>query len=87
MSKFMYFDFRCTGCEHKFSDLVKPDVQETPCPECGEEAKRMISAPRLSNDMESRENHWVKQNRQKTAQDKKFYADHGVDKKHHSYGS
>lgn len=87
MAKFMYFDFRCTDCKHKFEDFVKPDVNP-PCPECkSEQTTRACSAVRLSNDMESRENHWVKMNKQKTAQDKKFYKEHGTDKKHHSYGS
>ncbi|MHC4649207.1 MAG: hypothetical protein ACYTBJ_27465 [Planctomycetota bacterium] len=30
---------------------------------------------------------WAKKNKQKVEQDKKFYKDHGADKKHHSYGS
>lgn len=89
MAKFMSFNFRCkdSACDHVFTDLVKPDVRTASCPECGHEAKRLIGAPTLDPKLESRHNIWVKQNRQKIAQDKKFYKEHGVDKKHHSYGS
>lgn len=87
MSKLMYFDFRCTDCGLKFDDLVNQEDTRIPCESCGEPAIRVMSTPNLSNKMESRHNIWVKQNRQKIEQDKKFYKDHGADKKHHSYGS
>jgi putative FmdB family regulatory protein len=92
MSKFMYFDFRCLTCEHTFEDFVKPDVNP-PCPECEGASKRIASAVRINcgdgkdPDFPSSYDKWQKTNKQKTAIDKKFYADHGVDKKHHSYGS
>jgi putative FmdB family regulatory protein len=86
VSKFMFFDFQCKSCNHTFEDFVKPDVIP-PCPECQGETVRLVAAPTLDPRMESRHNLWVKQNRQKVQQDRKFYKDHGVDKKHHSYGS
>lgn len=93
MSKLIFFDFRCTACDHKFDDLVKPDVFELPCPECDAIANRTISTPRfdpamgLDPDFSTFGDKWVKTNKQKTKQDKEFYERHGVDKKHHSYGS
>lgn len=92
MSKFMFFDFRCKECDHVFEGFVKPDVNPS-CPKCEGETKRLISAVRFTcgdgkdPDFPTSYDKWEKVNRQKTAQDKKFHADHGVDKKHHSCGS
>ena len=85
--KYITFDFRCTTCDLKFEQMVKQGIKQLPCPACGSDAKRLISTPTLNPRMESRHNIWVKQNRQKINQDKKFYKDHGEDKKHHSCGS
>jgi putative FmdB family regulatory protein len=93
MSKFIFFEFRCQKCAQKFSDLVKPDVQEAPCPECGEIGKRVLSTGKgmfsdgMDTDMGTDYDRWERQNKQKVAQDKKFYKEHGADKKHHSVGS
>jgi putative FmdB family regulatory protein len=91
MSKFMYFDFRCLTCEHRFEDFVKPDVNP-PCPECQSATDRLISTPRIElggmdADFPSAYDKWEKTNKQKTAIDRKFFKEHGEDKKHHSYGS
>ncbi len=91
MSKFMYFDFRCTECLHAFEGFVKPDVNPS-CPECSGVTKRLISAPRVTlpgNDpsFPGAYDKWEKTRRQKADQDKKFYKEHGADKMHHSYGS
>ena len=91
MSKFMYFDFRCKVCDEVFEDFVKPDVLPS-CPKCSGDTKRLISAPRivgngLDPSMPTAYAKWEKINKQKTAEDKKFYERHGVDKKHHSCGS
>lgn len=88
MAKFMYFDFRCASCEDKFQMLVKPDVYETPCKACGTNAKRCISTPRVQlpgndPDFPGAWDKWTKQNKQKVAQDRKHFQDHGVDA---SYG-
>jgi hypothetical protein len=93
MSKYLFFDFRCSQCNNTFDDLVKPDIFEIPCPECQAPAARCVSTPRLDPrmgfdpDFATSGDKWKKMNKQKTQQDKAFYAKHGVDKLHHSYGS
>jgi len=93
MSKFITFEWRCKDCDTKYDAMVKPDVREHACPRCGGDSKRLISTPRfdpkmgLDPDFSTFGDKWVKTNKQKTAQDKAFYEKHGVDKKHHSYGS
>jgi len=93
MAKLIYFDFRCTSCGLKFDDLVPSDTESIPCTDCGEDATRCISVVRfdpkmgLDPDFATFGADWEKKNRQKTQQDKKFYEEHGTDKKHHSYGS
>ena len=92
MSKFMFFDFRCTSCDKVIEEFVKPDVQETECPDCNGKTKRLASCATfvgngLDPSMPTAYDKWAKANAKKTAEDKKFYADHGADKKHHSCGS
>lgn len=93
MSKLILYDWRCQSCEQKHEALEKSDVRTRDCPECGGEAIRLISAPRLDPkmgldpDMPTAYDQWQKTNRQKVEQDKKFHENHGTDKKHHSYGS
>lgn len=93
MSKLILYDWRCTKCNTKFEALAKMVELTCDCPECGSTANRLISTPRLDPgngldpSMPSAYDRWERVNKQKIAQDKKFYADHGVDKKHHSYGS
>lgn len=87
----MFFDFRCLMCDHIFEDFVKPDAKPS-CPRCSNETKRLISAPRISlpgtdPDFPGAYAKWEKTRRNKAAVDAKFYDRHGVDKKHHSYGS
>jgi putative FmdB family regulatory protein len=87
----MYFDFRCTECKHTFEDFVKPDAKP-PCPECSSTTKRLISAPTIAlpgtdPDFPGEYSKWEKKRRAKSAEDKKFYKEHGADKMHHSYGS
>jgi putative FmdB family regulatory protein len=85
MSKFMFFDFRCNPCDHIFEAFVKPDDTAN-CPKCDQiTANRLVSGGRAVIDINSEA--WVRMNKQKTKQDKKFFDNHGVDKKHHSYGS
>jgi putative FmdB family regulatory protein len=91
MSKFMYFDFRCTECNHRFEDFVKPDVLP-PCPECSGTTKRCISAPTIQLSgtdpgFPGEYEKWEKKRRAKASEDKKFYDNHGTDKLHHSVGS
>ena len=84
MAKFMFFDFRCLRCDHKFEAFVKPDVTPS-CPMCFSNTKRLMSAPRV--DLGITSDKWARTNAKKVAEDKKFYKEHGTDKKHHSYGS
>lgn len=93
MSKFILYDWRCTECNTKFDALAKMDDLTIECPQCGADSKRLISAPTFNlgdgkdPDFPTAYDAWEKKNKQKVKQDKKFYDDHGVDKKHHSYGS
>ena len=93
MSKLILYDWRCQSCNTKFEALEKMVTVGRDCPECGGVAKRLISAPRLDPRMGLDPSNptaaakWERTNKQKTEQDKKFFRDHGVDKKHHSYGS
>jgi putative FmdB family regulatory protein len=91
MAKFIFYDFRCFDCDHCFEDFVKPDVNP-PCPECFGSTKRLISAPTIAlsgtdPDFPGEYEKWERKRKAKAAEDKKFYDNHGVDKKHHSYGS
>jgi hypothetical protein len=92
MSKFMFFDFKCHTCGNEYEGFVKPDVLEEPCIQCGQQATRLISAPRTElpgtdPDFPGAYDAWAKKHEQKRKSDAKFYKEHGVDKKHHSYGS
>ena len=92
MSKFTLYDWRCTRCKLKFEKLDKPDVFETPCPDCQAPAKRLISAPTISlsgtdPDFPGEYEKWERKRAKKAKEDKKFHDNHGVDKLHHSYGS
>ncbi len=40
------FDFKCTTCDHRIEKLVKRDVREIECPECGGTMARCISPVR-----------------------------------------
>lgn len=86
MAKFLFFDFRCQSevCKHKFTDMVKPDVFQAACPECGGESKRLISAPRLDPrlglDPESfptMGDKWAKKHRQRRRIEDERAAKHG----------
>jgi len=92
MSKFIFFNFRCQDCDNAFTALVKPDVQQRTCPRCEGDSSRLISAPTISlsgtdPDFPRAYAGWEKKRRKKATEDKKFYDNHGADKKHHSYGS
>jgi putative FmdB family regulatory protein len=44
------FDFLCNSCANEFEELVDKDKLVCECPECGSEATRQISAPRVKLD-------------------------------------
>ena len=85
MSKYMFFDFRCTSCGIKFEGFVKPDVLETPC-DCGGTATRTISAPRIDPrmgidpDFKTMADKWSKLRQQRAKSDKAHYERHGTDR-------
>ncbi len=86
MSKLIFYDFRCTSCEHKFDDLVKSDVFSIPCPKCSGEAKRLISTPRFDPRMgldpegnPTMGDRWAKIRKQRARQEKAHYQEHGTD--------
>lgn len=85
MAKYMFFDFRCVDCEQKFDDLVKPDVQQAPCPNCSGIGKRLVSAPRLDPKMgldpegnPTMGDRWAKIRKQRALIEKKHYKEHGT---------
>lgn len=85
MAKLILFEFRCTSCEHKFDDLVKSDVQQTPCPNCSGTGERLVSAPRLDPKMgvdaegnPTMGDKWAKIRRQQAQIEKKHYKEHGT---------
>lgn len=47
MSKLILFDFQCTDCDKLAEELVRSDVHEISCPECGGKALRQISGTHL----------------------------------------
>jgi len=81
----MYFDFRCKSCGTVTEAFVKPDVKTTTCPNCGGTTKRLISKPTIAlsgtdPDFSTQYDKWERVQKQKVANDKKFYQNHGEDK-------
>jgi putative FmdB family regulatory protein len=87
MSKFILFDFRCLSCNNVFDDMVKPNVYEAPCPECGSSnVTRLMSAPRLDPRMgldpegnPTMGDKWAKIRKDRARQEKAHYEKHGTD--------
>ena len=86
MSKLILFDFRCKLCGYRFEDLVKSDTFSLPCPECGGDGTRLISAPRLDPRMgldpegnPTMGDKWAKTREQRARIEKKHYKEHGTD--------
>lgn len=38
-------DYKCSDCDLVFEELVKSDVYQIPCPECGATAERVLLCP------------------------------------------
>lgn len=79
------FEFEC-GSGHRSEHFVYPDVQETPCPECGNTAKRIISAVRsklegITGAFPGAADKWAKMHEEATRQAKRksYYAPPGHD--------
>lgn len=85
MSKFMLFEFRCPSCNKKFDAMVKPDIREAPCTNCGTTGKRVISTPRLDPrmgldpDFATMGDKWARIREQRAKIEKKHYKEHGTD--------
>lgn len=43
-----YYDFTCIPCSVNFEDLVPSGASNTECPQCGEKAQKIMSAPRVA---------------------------------------
>lgn len=39
------YEYQCRSCQHEFTALHKISDPTPPCPECGAEAKKKVSAP------------------------------------------
>jgi putative FmdB family regulatory protein len=48
LMSYLLLDFKCTVCTHRHEALVDSDVRVSECPECGAEAKRVISPVRCN---------------------------------------
>jgi hypothetical protein len=84
MSKLILFDFLCA--EHGlFEDLAKPDIHQVPCPKCGLNAIRQISAPRIDKSAMALQSgatptsidHFERVHRERRAIEERTYANHG----------
>ena len=43
---YMYFDFKCDTCDHRFEKMVKRDTLPHYCPNCGATTiRKILSAP------------------------------------------
>jgi putative FmdB family regulatory protein len=65
------FDFKCEACSEVFEEFTK-EKRTMPCPKCGCNANRMISAPTIklegwSGSFPSAADAWVKKHNQKAA--------------------
>lgn len=84
MSKLILFDFECQKHGY-FEDMVHSHVYETPCPVCGLNASRQLSAPRIghmqmaASDSASPESirKFERAHRQQKAKEEKCYEEHG----------
>lgn len=39
------YDYQCSSCKHEFTALHKISDPAPPCPECGAQAQKKLSAP------------------------------------------
>lgn len=79
------YEYLCSKCNTLTEDLRKMDEREIPavCPDCGEPARFIISAPRvdlegITGDFPGAADKWVKKREQKQRQEtRKSYYDEG----------
>ncbi len=38
------YEYRCGSCEHEFEELAAMNAPAPPCPKCGKDAERQLSA-------------------------------------------
>lgn len=85
MSKLILYDFECQQCTHTFDDLVKSDVYQAPCPQCGHNATRLISTPRLDPRLgidpafPTMGDRWAKVREERARHEARRERDHGPD--------
>lgn len=75
------FDFECPG-GHISEHFVDAEQREAPCPECGAQASRLISAPRaklegFSGDFPTAGDHWVNMRESKMKAERRTMERHG----------
>lgn len=93
MSKLILFEWRCLACNHKFDKMSKSEFKTTDCPECGREAKRLLSAgtidPNLGLDpaFPTMYKKWADTRKQRTKIDNKYAESHGDDAYHPAHGT
>lgn len=84
MSKLLMFDFECT-LHGLFEDLVKSDIRQIPCPQCGAPAQRTISPVRIDRTAMALQesatptaiDHFDRIHRERKAIEERSYRDHG----------
>lgn len=86
MSKLILFDFECPN-GHSYDDLVQPDVHQAPCPTCGQEGTRQVSAPRFDPRMgidatgfPTMGDKWARVRKQRKIVEERRAAEHGPDR-------
>tara|TARA_R110000868_G_scaffold169870_2_gene404984 strand:- start:745 stop:975 length:231 start_codon:yes stop_codon:yes gene_type:complete len=67
------FEFKCSSCELYFEELTEY-TKTLPCPECGSNADKLISAPRISlegitGSFPGAASKWVQKRKQKLAKE------------------
>jgi putative FmdB family regulatory protein len=81
------YDWRCNtaACYTKFEAMAPMSQMSGQCPECGGQAKRLISAPRIDprmgvdTDFGTMGDRWAKKMEQKAMEAKKRQLEHGDD--------
>jgi putative FmdB family regulatory protein len=86
MSKLILYDFECPQCGAITEDMVKSDVRQTPCPECGSAANRLISTPRFDPRMgldpegnPTMAARWAKVRKDRAKLEARHHKEHGTD--------
>lgn len=77
------YDFRCNSCETRFDEFARIDDTVIPCPECGQDARRLISTPRfdpkmgLDPDFATLSDKWAKRKEASAREAQRRAVEHG----------